>query len=91
MEDFTREHFTITKVLTNLPVPRYKLKDYNNDDIVGSCFEDEVIKFNPNEFYESEILKKRKTKKRGLEYLIHYIRYPSSMDQWLKAKDIKKF
>ena len=91
MEDFTREHFTITKVLTNLPVPRYKLKDYNNDDIVGSFFEDEVIKFNPNEFYESEILKKRKTKKRGLEYLIHYIGYPSSMDQWVKAKDIKKF
>ena len=54
-------------------------------------FEDEVIKFNPNEFYESEILKKRKTKKRGLEYLVHYIGYPSSMDQWVKAKDIKKF
>ena len=54
-------------------------------------FEDEVIKFNPNEFYESEILKKRKTKKRGLEYLVHYIGYQSSMDQWVKAKDIKKF
>ena len=90
MEDFTREHFIITKVLTNLPVPRYKLKDYNNENIVGSFFEDELVHFNPSEFYESEIIKKRKTKKRGLEYLVHYIGYPSSMDQWVKASDMKK-
>ena len=38
MKDFTIENFTITKVLENLPVPRYKLKEYNGDDIVGSLF-----------------------------------------------------
>ena len=36
MRDFTIENFTITKVLENLPVSRYKLKVYNGEDIVGS-------------------------------------------------------
>ena len=88
MEDFTREHFIITKVLTNLPVPRYKLKDYNNENIVGSFFEDELVHFNASEFFESEIVKQRKTKKRGLEYLVHYIGYPSSMDEWVNSKQL---
>ena len=39
-------------------------------------------------YYESEILKRRKTKK-GIEYLVHYTGYPSSMDQWVKASDFK--
>lgn len=90
MEDFTREHFIISKVLNNLPVPRYKLKDYNGEEIVGSFFENELVQYNPSEFYESQVIKKRKNKKNGLEYLIHYIGYPSSMDQWVKVKDLKK-
>jgi hypothetical protein len=36
MQDFTTETFIITQVLTNLPVPRYKFKEYNGDEIVGS-------------------------------------------------------
>ena len=40
MRDFTIENFTITKVLENLPVPRYKLREYNGDGIVGSFFEE---------------------------------------------------
>ena len=59
MRDFTIENFTITKVLENLPVPRYKLKEYNGEDIVGSFFVDELVKFKPPEFYNIEILKLR--------------------------------
>ena len=88
MEDFSIEHFTIVEVLTNLPVPRYKLKDYNGEEIIGSFFEDELVTYNPGDFYESEVIKKRKTK-RGVEYLVHYIGYPSSMDEWVKASNLK--
>ena len=88
-ENFTREHFKIVKVLTNLPVPRYKLVDYNNSPIVGNFFENELIRYNPDEYYESEVIKQRKTKKGGLEYLVHFIGYPHSMDQWVKASDLK--
>ena len=89
MRDFTIENFSITKVLENLPVPRYKLKEYNGDDIVGSFFEDELVRFQPSEFYNIEILKTRgKGKKK--EFLVHYIGWPNSYDEWKKAKDVKQ-
>ena len=89
LEDFTREYFTIVKVLTNLPVPRYNVRDFNNEIITGSFFEDELVVYKPPEYFESEVLKKRKTK-RGTEYLVHYIGYPDSMNQWVKESDLKK-
>ena len=60
MENFTREHFKIIKVLTNLPVPRYQLEDYNGEKIVGSFFENELVGYKPSEFYEIQVLKKVK-------------------------------
>ena len=38
MRDFTIEYFTITEGLENLPVPRYKLKEYNGEDIPRNLF-----------------------------------------------------
>ena len=59
--NFSREYFKIRNFLTNLPVPQYMLKDYKKGDIVGSFLRDEIINYAP-----SEIIKQRKTKKRGL-------------------------
>ena len=51
--------------------------------------EEAQVVYKPTEYFESEVLKKRKTK-RGTEYLVHYIGYPDSMNQWVKASDLKK-
>ena len=71
MEDFSEEIFTISKVLTNLPVPRYRLKEYNGDEVVGSFFQDELVRYDPPEFYEIDVIQTRgKGKKK--QYLVHY-------------------
>ena len=88
LEDFTREYFTIVKVLTNLPVTQYNVKDYNNEIITGSFFEDQLVLYKLPAYFESEVLKKRKTK-RGVEYLVHYIGYPDRMNQRVKAPDLR--
>ena len=89
MEDFTSEIFTINKVLNNLPVPRYKLNEYNGDEVVGSFFEDELVKYNPPEFYEIDVIKTRgKGKKK--EYLVHYRGWPSVYDEWKKQSEMKQ-
>ena len=36
MEDFRREFFIIMKVFGNLPFPRYDIKEYNGDEIIGA-------------------------------------------------------
>ena len=45
MEDFTKEFFRISKVFKNLPFPRYIIKEYNGDEVVGEFFEDEMFKY----------------------------------------------
>ena len=88
-EDFSREYFTITAVKTNLPVPRYELQDSKGDAITGAFFEDELRKFNPGEDFEIKILR---TQKRGRKtmHLVHYIGYPSSMDEWITSEQLTK-
>lgn len=87
-EDFTDEIFTVTKVLKNLPVPRYKIKEYNGEDIIGSFFQDELVRYNPPEFYEIDVLKSRGNGKKK-EYFIHYRGWPSKYDEWKKESDLK--
>ena len=89
MEDFSEEIFTISKVLTNLPVPRYRLKEYNGDEVVGSFFQDELVRYEPPEFYEIDVIKTRgKGKKK--QYLVHYRGWPSTYDEWKNASEMKQ-
>ena len=88
MEDFTEEIFTVSKVLINLPVPRYKLKEYNGEELVGSFFEDELVRYDAPEFYQIDVIKSR-GKGRKKEYLVHYRGWPSSYDEWKKASEMK--
>ena len=88
-ENYTREYFVIKKILTNLPVPRYTLTDSKNEAIVGSFFTDELVRFVPSENFEIEVKKKRK-RGRIEEYLVHYIGYPSSMDEWVNKEQLVK-
>ena len=87
-EQFSREHFTIEKVLSNLPVPRYILKDYSGELIKGAFFEDELVKYKPTDYYPIKILGSRK-RKGEKEKLVHYIGWSPKWDQWVKEKDLK--
>ena len=90
MEDYSREHFMITQVMKNLPFPRYKIKEYNGDEITGSFFEDELIKYNPpkDTLYDIEIVKERQNKKGEREVLVHYIGWPKKYDEGKNARDL---
>ena len=84
-ENYSREYFKIKSVKTNLPVPRYIIEDSKGETINGSFFEDELVKFIPTDTFEIKVLKERKRGKKK-EYLVHYLGYPNSMDEWV-AKD----
>ena len=66
----------------NLPVPRYQLIDSKGDIITGSFFEDELVRYQPKDVFDIEIIDQRKKGKR-VEYLVHYHGYPKSMDEWV--------
>lgn len=87
-ENFSREYFKIQKIKTNLPVPRYILEDSTGKVITGAFFEDELVAFEPQDFFEIEVIQKRK-KGKTTEYLVHYLGYPSSMDEWVSKEQLK--
>lgn len=88
-EDFTREYFKIDQVLTNLPVPRYKLKDILGEEISGSFFEDELILFNPPDDLEYPIEKVIKKRKLGgtTQYLVKYVGWPEKFNEWKSEQE----
>ena len=60
----------------------------NGEDIIGSFFQDELVRYNPPEFYEIDVLKSRGNGKKK-EYFIHYRGWPSKYDEWKKESDLK--
>ena len=89
MEDFSEEIFTVGKVLTNLPVPRYQLKETNGEVLIGSFFEDEMVRYDPPEFYQIDVIKTRgKGKKK--QYLVHYRGWPNTYNEWNTASEKKQ-
>ena len=88
-ENYSREYFTIKTIKTNLPVPRYILEDSKGDTINGSFFEDELVKFIHSDTFEIKVLKERKRSGKK-EYLVHYLGYPNSMDEWVTKNKLTK-
>ena len=51
-------------------------------------FEDELVRYDPPEFYQIEIIKTRgKGKKK--EYFVHYKGWPNIYDEWKTANEMK--
>ena len=62
MPNWTKEHFTVSQAL---PVRRgskrrvYKLMDYNNDEVKGSWYPEEIQKITDNQYRIEKVLRRR--------------------------------
>src|ERR1044072_2873130 len=80
LPNFTEEVFIIAEVLKTNPVT-YKIKDMNNEVIIGSFYEQEMVKYE-SELYEVEkILKRNKGK-----LLVKWKGYKTT--SWINEKDL---
>src|SRR6201990_2330159 len=79
LPNFTEEIFIIAEVLKTNPIT-YKIKDRNNEVIIGSYYEQEMVKYK-SELYEVEkILKRNKGK-----LLVKWKDYKTT--SWINEKD----
>src|SRR5277367_47301 len=84
---WTKEIFTVTRILNTKPV-QVKVKDYNNEEIKGSFYLDEIQAVDmPDEFEVEEVLRQRRVTGQ-LQYFVKWMGYPSSMNSWVTANDI---
>lgn len=81
-QNWTREIFTICKILRRVPVV-YKLKDLAGETIRGTFYKQELQKISDSGLYPVEkILKKRK--RRGkVEYFVKFQGYPEKFNAWV--------
>jgi hypothetical protein len=80
LPNFTTELFIISEILNTDPIT-YKIKDMNNETIIGSFYEVEMVKYN-DELYEIEkVLQSNKNK-----VLVKWKGYNTT--SWVNKKDI---
>jgi len=81
---WTEEVFTVSKIQYT-DQPTYKIKDYNNDEIQGTFYEQELQKTNQEVFRIEKIIRKR-----GDKLLVKWFGYPKSFNSWVENKDLIK-
>jgi hypothetical protein len=85
---FTEEIFEIVNIKRNLPILMYKIKDLNNEDIIGSFYEDELShSVKPEEFKIDKILKKKVINGIPMTF-VSWKGYGKDFNQWIRDSDI---
>jgi hypothetical protein len=92
-EKWTNEIFLISSVRNNQGIPLYSLKDFHNDQIEGTFYENELQKVlvNDDTVYKIEkILTKRKRKGKN-EYLVKWLGWPEKFNTYVSESELKDF
>lgn len=83
LKKWTLEIFEVSKKIPRTP-PVYKVKDFDNEEIDGVFYEEELQKVIDTGIYKiDQILKTRKTKKGKTEYLVTWKGYPPTHQHWV--------
>ena len=81
---WTEEVFTISSLQFTDP-PTYKITDYNNEEIQGTFYEQELQKSNQEVYRIEKVMKRRKNKS-----LVKWKGYPDSFNSWIdNAQQVK--
>lgn len=89
--DWSEELFRVSAVLKTTPVT-YKLKDDNDEDIIGSFYEQELQKVGEKTEYEIEsVLRERVNKRGGRESLVKWRGYNDTFNSWIPAREIHTY
>ena len=90
MLNWTKEHFTVSQAL---PVRRgtqrrvYKLVDYNNDEVKGSWYPEEVQEITDNQYRIEKVLRSRTLPDGTKELFVRWEGWPDKYNSWIKETD----
>ena len=86
LPSWTRELFTVHTVMHTYPVT-YTIKDDHDEVLKGTFYEQELQKVGEKEEYQIEaVLDQRVDKKGQREYLVKWLGYDSSFNQWIPQR-----
>src|SRR6218665_2409317 len=82
---WTEEVFTVSRIQYTDP-PTYKITDYNDEEIQGTFYEQQLQKTTQDIFRIERVIRKR-----GEKALVKWLRYPQSFNSWVDTEDIITF
>ena len=80
--NWTEEIFIISEVLNSNPYT-YKIRDRQGEEIVGSFYEQELLKTNQTKFRIEKVIRKNKK-----QALVKWSGYDSSFNSWIPIEEI---
>ena len=90
MPSWTHELFTVTKIQYTSPVT-YLIKDDRGESLQGSFYEEELQKVGEKDVYKIEaILDHRLNSKKKKEYLVKWLGYNDSFNEWIPQSSLLK-
>lgn len=91
LASWTEEIFTVVSINTKYLPTTYKLKDYSGEVIEGSFYRHEIQKVShKEETYLVEDIVKTQKRRNEVWCLVKWRGYPSSMNSWVRKKDVVK-
>lgn len=90
-QQYTTEIFKIAKRYRKQGIPMYKLKDWNDDPIIGSFYTSELTPVSKDVdglFFIEKVLKRRKRGAKTQLY-VKWDGYPSSMNSWVDKDTVQ--
>ena len=89
-QKWTGEIFKIAQRFLRGGIPVYKLRDFNEEDITGSFYQQELQKvtIKDDQLWKIDKILKRRKRNGQLEYLVRWMYWPKNFDSWVKASDV---
>ena len=78
----------MNRILNTKPI-QFKLLDYNGEEIEGSFYLPEIQKVDVPADFEIEEIIEHKCVRGRTKYLVKWLGYPASMNQWVDQDDVR--
>lgn len=88
-QNFTDQVYFVDQPIPSTHRPVYRLKSHSGDIIKGNFYPEEVQRVVSNSTYRVNVLAERR-RGRGKQYLVHYVDYPDTEDEWISGRRLQE-
>jgi hypothetical protein len=85
---FKEEHFEIVEINTKMPIPMYKLKSLNDNEIVKGGFYANELQPIKGDVFKIKVLKTKTGKDGKKKIYVRWIGYDDRHNSWINADDV---
>ncbi|XP_074596488.1 uncharacterized protein LOC141851639 [Brevipalpus obovatus] len=88
--NWTDTNYRVAKVIQRYPKKVLKIEDEDGTPLQRLFYPEEVQRISPDGLYRVEkVINRRKTRDGKIEFLVKYLGYPASYNQWIPADNLQ--